>query len=52
MIFRNLLVETGAMGNLIADAWHAALAMEHGCELVSDDADFARFPRVQWRRPG
>jgi len=52
MIFRNLLVETGAIGNLIADAWHAALAMEHGCELVSDDADFARFPRVQWRRPG
>jgi hypothetical protein len=29
---------------LVADAWHAALAIEHGCEWISDDADFARFP--------
>lgn len=50
-IFLRLLEETGAMGNLVADAWHAALAIEHGCEWVSDDADFARFPALRWRRP-
>lgn len=50
-LFCDLLDESGAIGNLIADAWHAALAIEHGCELISDDADFARFPRLRWRRP-
>jgi len=51
-IFRKLLEETNATGNLISDAWHAALAIEHGCEWISDDADFARFPGLRWRRPG
>lgn len=51
-LFSQLLEQTGAMGNLVADAWHAALAIEHGCEFVSDDADFARFPGLRWRRPG
>jgi toxin-antitoxin system PIN domain toxin len=50
-IFCDLLDETGAIGNLIADAWHAALAIEHGCVWVSDDADFARFRRLRWMRP-
>jgi predicted nucleic acid-binding protein len=31
-------------GKLWTDAWIAALAMEHGCRVVSFDADFARFP--------
>lgn len=51
-LFSQLLEQTGAMGNLIADAWHAALAIEHGCEFISDDADFARFPGLRWRKPG
>jgi len=51
-IFVRLLKESGAIGNLVADAWHAALAIEHGCEWVSDDADFARFTGLRWRRPG
>ena len=50
-IFCRLLDESGASGNLIADAWHAALAIEHGCEWISDDADFARFQTLRWRRP-
>lgn len=29
----------------------AALAYEHGCELMSTDADFARFPGLRWRNP-
>jgi uncharacterized protein len=51
-IFSELLAESGATGNLVADAWHAALAIEHGCEWISDDADFARFRRLRWARPG
>jgi predicted nucleic acid-binding protein len=51
-IFDSLLAQSGAIGNLVSDAWYAALAIEHGCELVSDDSDFARFPALRWRRPG
>lgn len=49
-LFVELVAQVGAGGNLVADAWHAALAIEHGCEYVSDDADFARFPALRWRR--
>lgn len=51
-IFTSLLENTGATGNLVSDAWYAALAIEHGCDWISDDADFARFTALRWRRPG
>jgi len=38
-------------GRLVADAYLAALAIEHGCELVTTDSDFARFPGLRWRHP-
>ena len=38
-------------GNLVTDAQLAALALEHGVELVSADGDFARFPEVRWVNP-
>jgi predicted nucleic acid-binding protein len=38
-------------GNLVQDAWFAALAVESGCEWVTTDGDFARFARLRWRRP-
>jgi toxin-antitoxin system PIN domain toxin len=42
---------TGAVGKAVADAQHAAVAIEHGCTLVSRDADFARFaPHGLWWR--
>jgi predicted nucleic acid-binding protein len=41
-IFRDLYQATGATGALIADLQRAALAIEHGCEWVTNDADFAR----------
>lgn len=41
----------GVQGPLVADAYLAALAIEHGCELVTTDSDFARFPGVRWRHP-
>jgi uncharacterized protein len=50
-IFVELIESTSAIGNLVSDAWIGALAIEHGCEVLSDDADFARLPGVRWRRP-
>ena len=38
-------------GKLVADAWHAALAIEYGCRWVSTDGDFARFRGLDWRHP-
>ncbi len=42
---------SGIEGPLVADAYLAALAIEHGCELVTTDSDFARFPGLRWRHP-
>ena len=50
-IFERLCREAGATGKLVADAQHAAVAVEHGCTLVSTDGDFARFPGFQWQHP-
>jgi uncharacterized protein len=41
----------GVRGPLVSDAYLAALAIEHGCELVSTDGDFARFPGLRWVHP-
>jgi len=38
-----------ARGNLVADAQHAAVAIEHGATWVSQDRDFARFPGLRWQ---
>ncbi|HKF77835.1 MAG TPA: type II toxin-antitoxin system VapC family toxin [Candidatus Dormibacteraeota bacterium] len=40
-----------ASADLLPDAVLAALAVEHGGEVVSFDRDFARFPRLRWSRP-
>ena len=50
-IFREVLEECQATGNLVSDAHLAALAIEHGCELQSTDADFSRFTKLKWRNP-
>ena len=50
-IFLNLCREADARGNLVADAYHAALAIEHGVEWVTTDRDYARFPGLRWRPP-
>lgn len=46
-----LLREAGSAGNLTTDAHLASLAIEHGAELCSTDADFARFPHLRWTNP-
>jgi uncharacterized protein len=50
-LLRGLLRDTGTAGNLTTDAHLAALALEHGADIVSYDRDFARFPGVQHRLP-
>lgn len=47
-ILTRLCRDAGAAGNLVADAQHAAVAIEHGCTLVSADSDFARFDTLRW----
>jgi len=51
-IFVAMVEQLPSAGNLVSDAWIGALAIEHGCEVLSDDADFVRLPGVRWRRPG
>ena len=50
-IFNDLCERAEARGNLVADAYHAALAIESGCEWVTADRDYARFPGLRWRHP-
>jgi hypothetical protein len=38
-------------GNLVPDAHLAAIAIEHGAEVISTDTDFARFTEIRWRNP-
>ena len=48
-IFARLCLAARARGKLVANAYHAALAIEHGCELITADADFGRFPGLRQR---
>lgn len=50
-IFRSLCTNSGARGNLVPDAYLAALAIEHGCEWITTDRDFSRFEGLRWRHP-
>jgi len=49
-IFRALCT-SGATGNLVPDAYRAALAIEAGAEWITTDRDYARFPGLRWRHP-
>jgi len=50
-IFQRLCREVNAKGNLVADAYLAALAIEGGAEWITTDRDYARFPGLRWRHP-
>ncbi len=50
-IFADLCKNGNARGNLISDAYLAAIAIENGAELVTDDRGFGRWPGLRWRRP-
>lgn len=50
-LLEQLCASGEASGDLVADAQLAAIALEHACELVSFDRDFARFSELKWGRP-
>jgi toxin-antitoxin system PIN domain toxin len=50
-IFTELCKAAAAKGNLVTDAYFAALAIESGSEWITADRDFARFPDLKWRHP-
>jgi uncharacterized protein len=50
-IFKRLCAETGIRGPDVTDAWFAALAIEWGCEWITLDRGFSRFPGLRWSMP-
>ncbi len=50
-LFTHLCLAADARGNLVPDAWFAALAIEWGCDWITLDRDYARFPGLHWRLP-
>lgn len=50
-VYAGLCGQVEVTGNLVPDAQLAAIALEHGTELVSADTDFMRFPGLRWINP-
>jgi toxin-antitoxin system PIN domain toxin len=50
-IFVTLCERARASGSLVQDAWFAAMAIESGCEWITTDREYARFPGLRWREP-
>ena len=46
-IFHGLATTLRLTGNRVPDAFHAALAMEHGCEWITLDRGFAAYPGLR-----
>jgi toxin-antitoxin system PIN domain toxin len=50
-IFKRLSIESDTRGPRVTDAWYAALAIEWGCEWITLDRDYVRFPGLKWSAP-
>jgi uncharacterized protein len=50
-LFEGLCRQVDARGDLVTDAYLAALAVETSAVLVTLDADFARFPGLRRQEP-
>ena len=50
-IMQLLFQESGGSGKLTTDIHLAALAIELGAKLASNDADFSRFRKLNWINP-
>ena len=50
-IFTELCRTAGVKGNLVPDAYLAALAIESGSEWITTDRDYSRFRKLRWRHP-
>lgn len=51
LILTDLITRYQLRGNVVSDAHLAALAIEHGLEVCSNNSDFARFSEVRWINP-
>ncbi len=50
-VFLQCLEQISAKGNDVADAYHAALAMEWDCDWITTDKGFRRFKGLRVRHP-
>ncbi len=50
-IFTKSCRDVSARGNLVPDAFLAALAIESGSEFITTDGDYTRFRDLRWRHP-
>ncbi|HVL88729.1 MAG TPA: PIN domain-containing protein, partial [Actinomycetota bacterium] len=50
-VFEELCRRTRATGNLVPDAYLAAIALETGSTIASADSDFRSFAGVRWINP-
>jgi len=50
-IFTELGDKSGVRGNLVPDAYLAALAIESGSEWITANRGFARYPGLRFRHP-
>ena len=50
-LLEEMLSVAGSGGNAVSDAHLAALAIEHGLMLCSNDGDFSRFKNLRWINP-
>ena len=50
-IFTRLCEAVDARGNIVPDAYLAALAIESGAEWITADRGFGRFPGLRWSHP-
>ncbi|HEY7163295.1 MAG TPA: type II toxin-antitoxin system VapC family toxin [Candidatus Binatia bacterium] len=50
-VLGSLLGGSGIQANLVPDAHLAALVIEHGLTVCSNDRDFGRFKNLRWQNP-
>jgi len=50
-ILEHMVVKGHAIGSDLSDAVLAALLLESGATLASNDSDFSRFPGLKWFNP-
>jgi uncharacterized protein len=50
-LFADICRASRAVGDLVPDAWLAALAIENRATLVTSDRGFGRYPGLKWRDP-
>lgn len=50
-IFRRMLLEGHVSGRSVTDAEIAAVTIEYGGELQTNDRGFARYPGLRWNNP-